>query len=162
MNEPTKCPHSHELQRQKMACFPWKHLAQSWTQREPRMGGPILPSKPPLKVTNLLSCRCLKGPLGLMPRRPPANSQGTSYGPQCQRTCWVRGRVGGWSAPLSVQSSVPDQVLNRPCCCCLPTCLPPLGALWGQRLYLLFDPQPALRAWRTAGVQYMKKATSVN
>lgn len=57
------------------------------------MGGPILPSKPLTRVTKLLSHRCLKGPLGLMPRRPPVNSQGTSYGLQCQRTCWVRGGV---------------------------------------------------------------------
>lgn len=62
------------------------------------MEGPILPSKTLIRVTNLLSHRCLKEPLASMPRRPPVNSQGTSYGLLCQKTCWVRmgaGEMGG-------------------------------------------------------------------
>lgn len=126
MNEPTKFPLSHRLQRQKMVCFSSKHLAQSWTQREPRMGGPILPSKPLIKVTNLLSCRCLKAPLGSMPRRPPANSQGTSCGPQCRRTCWVRGRVGQGGAPVCPSSTAPltKGLTDRTAVASLPVCLP--------------------------------------
>lgn len=90
------------------------------------MEGPVLPSKTLIRVTNLLSYRCLKGPLGSMPRRPPVNSQGTSYGLQYQKTCWVRmwGRWGGELLCPPSPASLTTHLAHSIVLASLPVCLP--------------------------------------
>lgn len=101
----------------------------------------------PYQSSYLLSHRYLKGLLGLMPRRQLVNSQGTSYGLQCQRTCWVRNRVGhshpnfSDQAPLPVYTSVFPVSSLRP------------EVLFGSR------PQPDIQQMFNDS---MRKADSIN
>lgn len=114
-----------------MSSFPARTLPRAGHKWE--NGGPIFSTKPLVGVTNLLSHRCLKGPRGLMLRRPPANSQGTSFGLQCQRTCWVRGRGGKREGgPLRPAK----QSAHCPVTACLHSASP-VNSVGGQGWYLL-------------------------